>query len=275
MTRTGFSAAFIRPAIVVGLVVFASQVDAQSVTLAISPRVGDTLAIRMDQLVEMTGTKRGDTARSLAMETAVFTRAVPIRRVRNGTVVLGIADSVVMFPRVKGGTPRTRNLGGRTTEMLIEPGGGVDILRTDPGQDDLNEFFGQMPAMFPDDPIFVRGKWTREMPVPLRGDVPGTGWVRTTFRFDSLSRSGDIAFISLKGLLSHERLKDETGERDADGTIAGSIQLNRRLGWIIDSKVTIVLESTVHSAASRAKRNPADAMQVRTKIVQRVRATAK
>jgi hypothetical protein len=275
MTRTGFSAAFIRSSIAVGLAVFAGQVEAQSMTLAIRPRVGDTLSIRMDQLVEMTGTKRGDTARSLAMETAVFTRAVPTRRVRNGTVVLGIADSVVMLPRVKGGTPRTRNLGGRSTEMLIQPGGGVDILKTDPGEDDLDEFFGQMPAMLPDEPMFVRGKWTREMPVPLRGDIHGTGWVRTTFTFDSLSRSGDIAYISLKGLLSHERLKDETGERDANGTITGSIQLDRRLGWIIDSKVTIVLESTVHSAASKARRNPADAMQVRTKIVQRVRATAK
>lgn len=240
-------------------------------TLEIRPRVGDTLSMRMDQMVEMTGTTSGDTARSLAMETAVFTRAVPLRRLKDGTVVLGIADSVVMLPRVKGGTPRTRKLGGRSTQMLIQPDGGVDILQTDQRDEDLREFFGQMPAMLPDDPVFVRGKWTREMPVPLRGDIHGTGWVRTTFRLDSLSKSGDLAFISLKGLLSHERLKDETGERDANGTITGNLQLNRRLGWIIDSKVTIVLESMVRNAASKGK----DAMLVRTRIVQRVRATAK
>ncbi len=274
MTRTGS-----RPhvaLVALAIVVFASAntAHAQTTTLEIRPRVGDTLSIRMDQLVEMTGTTRGDTARSLAMETAVFTRAVPLRRLKDGTVVLGIADSVVMLPRVKGGTPRTRQLGGRSTQMLIQPDGGVDILQNDSGED-LHEFFGQMPAMLPDDPVFVRGKWTREMPVPLRGDVHGTGWVRTTFRLDSLNKSGEVAFISLKGLLSHERLKDETGERDANGTITGNLQLNRKLGWIVDSKVTIVLESMVHSAVSNGKQTASDAMRVRTRIVQRVRVTAK
>jgi hypothetical protein len=272
MTRTGFRT--FPAAIALSLLAFARVGHGQSMALEIRPRVGDTLIIRMDQVVEMTGTTRGDTARSLAMETSVFTRAVPIRRLKDGTVVRGIADSVVMIPRVKGGTPRTRVLGGRSTQMLIQSDGGVDILQQDPGED-LHEFFGQMPAMLPDDPIFVRGKWTREMPVPLRGDVHGTGWVRTTFTFDSLSRTGDIDFISLKGSLSHERLKDETGERDANGTITGNLQLDRRLGWIIDSKVTIVLESVVHSAASKAKQTAANAMLVRTKIVQRVRATAR
>ena len=272
MTRTG--SRILRTAVTVAALALSRVGHAQSVLLEIRPRVGDTLTIRMDQLVEMTGTTRGDTARSLAMETAVFTRAVPVRRLKDGTIVLGFADSVVMIPRVKGGTPRTRNLGGRSTQMLIQQDGGVDILQQDPGED-LREFFGQMPAMFPDDPTFVRGKWTREMPIPLRGDVHGTGWVRTIFSLDSLSRTGDIAFISLKGLLSHERLKDETGERDASGTINGSIQLNRRLGWIIDSKVTIVLESMVRSGASKARQSAANAMLVRTKIVQHVRATAR
>ncbi len=247
---------------------------AQSVVLEIRPRVGDTLTIRMDQLVEMTGMTRGDTARSLAMETAVFTRAVPQRRMLDGTVVLGIADSVVMLPRVQGGTPRTQRLGGKTTLMLIQQNGGVDILPGKPNTEDLREFFGQLPAMLPDDPVFVRGKWTREMPVPLRGDVHGTGWVRTTFTLDSLSSSRDMAYITLKGLLSHERFKDESGERDADGTINGTIQLNRRLGWITDSKMTIVLESTVLNSRQTGKQSSAEAMKVRTKIVQRVRARA-
>lgn len=271
MTRTG-SRLFLA-AVVVAFAAVARSGYAQSMTLEIRPRVGDTLTIRMDQIVEMTGTTRGDTTRSLNMETTVFTRAVPIRRLKDGTVVLGIADSVVMIPHVKGASPHTRQLGGRSTQMLIQSDGGVDILQQDTG-DDLREFFGQMPAMLPDDPVFVRGKWTREMPVPLRGDVHGTGWVRTTFTFDSLSRGG-IAFISLKGVLSHERLKDETGDRDANGTIVGTMQLDRRLGWIIDSKVTIVLESMVHSAASKAKQTAANAMLVRTRIVQRVRATAR
>lgn len=249
--------------------------QAQSVTLAIRPRVGDTLVMRMDQLVEMTGTTRGDTARSLAMETVVFTRAVPIRRLRDGTLVLGLADSVVMLPRVQGGSPTTRNLAGRSTEMLIQSDGTVDILKDELNGEGIGDFFSQMPAMLPEDPMFVRGKWIREMPVPLRGDIHGTGWVRTTFTLDSLSKSREIAYISLKGLLSHERLKDESGERDANGTITGSLQLNRKLGWIMDSRVTIVLESVVHNSAAKRKQSAEDAMRVRTKITQRVRAAVK
>ncbi len=189
--------------------------------------------------------------------------------------MLGIADSVVMFPRVPGGAPRTQRLGGKSTQMLIQQNGAVDLLPNESNSEDLRELFGQLPAMMPDDPIVVRGKWTREMPVPLRGDIHGTGWVRTTFTFDSLSKSREIAYITLNGLLSHERPRDEAGERDANGTITGTIQLNRRLGWITDSKMTIVLESVVLNAAAGRKPNASDRMKVRTKIVQRVRATAK
>ncbi len=275
MTLTVSSLLRLALVVLVAILVSAPAVSAQSVVLEIRPRVGDTLSIRMDQLVEMTGTTRGDTARSHAMETAVFTRAVAQRRLTDGTIVLGIADSVVMFPRVQGGAPRTQRLGGKSTQMLIQQNGAVDILPNESNSEDLRELFGQLPAMMPDDPIVVRGKWTREMPVPLRGDIHGTGWVRTTFTFDSLSKSREIAYITLKGLLTHERPKDEAGERDANGTITGTIQLNRWLGWITDSKMTIVLESVVLSTAVGRKSNASDRMKVRTKIVQRVRATAK
>lgn len=159
--------------------------------------------------------------------------------------------------------------------MLIQSDGTVDILKDELNDEDIGDLFGQMPAMLPDDPMFVRGKWIREMPVPLRGDIRGTGWVRTTFTLDSLNKSREIAYISLKGLLSHERLKDESGERDANGTITGSLQLNRRLGWITDSRVTIVLESVVRSNSAKRKQGVDDAMRVRTKITQRVRAAVK
>ena len=272
MIHTGFrklvAAAFL------GLAAFATTASGQSRILEVRPRVGDTLSIRMDQVLEMTGITRGDTTRSLGMETSVFTRNVPVRRLRDGTVVMGIADSVIMFPRVKGATPRTKQLGGRSTEMLIQTDGSVDILQNKSGDDDLQEFFGQMPATFPQFPVFVRTRWTREMPVPLRGNIHGTGWVRTVFTLDSLGRNGDVAYISLKGELTHERLKDETGESDANGTIFGTIQLSRRLGWIIDSKVTIVLESVVQNPPAKGQKK-GDPMFVRTKIVQRVRATAK
>lgn len=249
----------------------AVPIGAQQVSLEIKPRVGDTLAIRMDQLVEMTGTTRGDPARSLAMETSVFTRAVPERATRTGTVVTGFADSAVMSPRVKGGMATTRRLNGRSTQMHILYDGAAEMMKDDPSNDELREFFGQMPAMLPRNPVAVGSKWTREMPIPVRGGARGSSWVRTTFALDSMTRNGDIAFISLRGNLSHESAENEGADRGPTGTIAGSIQLNRQLGWITDSRVTILLHSLVRNAASARPPAITDAMQVRTKIVQRLR----
>jgi hypothetical protein len=209
------------------------------------------------------------------MQTSVFTRAVPVQSTRAGTVVMGFADSTIMFPRVDGGTPTTRRLGGRSTQMNIRPDGGVEMIKADAANGDLTEFFGQMPAMLPGGSVAVGKKWTREMPVPLRGDAHGTGWVKTTFALDSISRNGDIAFISVRGALTHARGKDEDEADDATGTISGLLQLNRRLGWITDSRVTIVLQSIVRNAASQLKDAKSNAMHVRTKIVQHVRAVSK
>lgn len=245
---------------------------AQQVSLEIRPRTGDTISIRMDQLVEMTGTTRGDAARSLAMETSVFTRAVPLRSTRTGTVVAGFADSAVMSPRVKGGTPTTRRLNGRSTQMHILTDGAVEMMKDDPAAEELREFFGQMPAMLPKNSVTVGARWTREMPVPARGDPNGSGRIRTTFALDSISRNGDIAFLSLRGILSHEARENESNVQDATGTITGSLQLNRQIGWITDSRVTIILESVVRSQAAGTKDENSEPMRVRTRIVQRLRA---
>jgi len=55
--------------------------------------------------------------------------------------------------------------------------------------------------------------------------------------------------------------------------LTGTIQIDRRLGWITDSRSSIIVRSTIASAPARkgeAQRSP---MQVRTKITQWIRAT--
>ena len=91
-----------------------------------------------------------------------------------------------------------------------------------------------------------------------------TGLVRATFQLDSLGKNGDVAFISMRGTLSHDALDGRTSE--LEGWLAGRMQLDRRLAWITDTSAVIDVESTVRPASGGQQ------MRVRTKITQVLRA---
>ena len=56
------------------------------------------------------------------------------------------------------------------------------------------------------------------------------------------------------------------------GTLSGTIQIDRRLGWITDSRSSIVVRSTIAAAPARKGEPQGAPMQVRTKITQWIRA---
>jgi hypothetical protein len=56
------------------------------------------------------------------------------------------------------------------------------------------------------------------------------------------------------------------------GQLSGSIQIDRRLGWITDTKSSIIVRSTIASAPTRSGEPERAPMQVRTKITQWIRA---
>lgn len=234
----------------------------------------------MDQEVEMTGTSAawGDSTRKMATTTSVFSRVIPIKMASGGTIVRGLADSVIVTPHYSGGRGETRRFDSRWIQMRIRSDGWVEMMQEEQSSEnpELKEFFGQMPATLPAKAVSVGQHWNREMQVPLRGDVHVNGIVRATFVFDSLSRNGDVAYVSMHGTLSHDR---KPGEKhfDASGTITGALQLNRRLGWITDSRATIALTSTItpvsDSLRKSAKVNGIQPIHVRTKITQWSRVT--
>ncbi len=252
-------------AIVLAALTLPLAVTAQPVLLQIRPHIGDTINMRMDQTVEMIGTTRGpgpDSSRTMSTSMEVYTRSVAQRNVRGGTVMLGIADSITVRTRDSrkpAPSNATRRLGGQTVEMRISMDGAVEMLAGD-ADPDLRTFFAEMPATLPKTPVKPGDRWTREMAVPLSGDTHTKGWVRATFTLDSLGRNGDLAFISMKGTLTHEASAPAT---DVTGQISGSMQLNRRLGWITDSRAAITLRSMIARAKSP--------MKVETRITQWLR----
>jgi hypothetical protein len=257
---------------------------AQPVHLQIKPHVGDTFSVRLDQKVEMTGVPSGcatgysgsrktspepptrscaENTRQMTSEMEVFSKAIVRRVTSRGSVVLAVTDSI--RSAVSNGAARTRprrvTSPKSTIEIRIAPDGGAEVVDAD-ASPELRAIFGQMPATLSREAVEVGDTWQKQMRIPLSMEAGASGTVRATFRLDSLERNGDIAFISMKGTLSHDHPDSEL-----DGWISGTIQLDRRRAWITDTRAVIDVESTVKQATGLP-------MRVRTKITQTLKARA-
>jgi hypothetical protein len=260
---------------------FAQVALSQPVLLQIRPHIGDTLRMHLSQSVELTGTTRraGRDSATSSMTTSieVFTRAIAHQWTSGGTLMQSITDSVAMTPASAGSLAdlKRRAMTAKRVWVRVSTDGAMEIVDDDDPNSDLRHVFGEMPAMLAREPVAVGASWTREMQIPLSGD-PGTmGQVRATFRLDSLSRNGDLAFISMHGTMSR---MNSPGTPPAgagyatSGTLSGTIQIDRRLGWITDSRSSIIVRSTIAAAPSQKGGPQGAPMQVRTKITQWIRA---
>jgi len=252
--------------------------SAQAVLLQIRPHIGDTLRMHLSQSVEMTGTTHNggrDSTTSMTTSIEVFSRAIAEQWTPGGTLMQTITDSVAMNPASAASLDdlRRRALQAKRVWLRVSPDGAMEVVHESDPTSDLQEIFGGMPAMLARQAVNVGEKWTREMQIPLSGDPGAMGAVRATFRLDSLSRNGDIAYVSLRGTMA--RVIPPNAPAPAgyttSGTLVGTIQIDRRLGWITDSRSSIIVRSTIASTARKGElqRSP---MQVRTKITQWIRA---
>lgn len=261
-------------------VLYPALTAAQPVLLQIRPHIGDTIPMHLSQTVEMTGTTPGSTgAPSQSMTTTIdiYTRAIPKQWTASGTLMQTITDSVTMTPSSARALAdfKRRALQSKNALIRVSTDGAVEVVDGDDPAGELRHLFGEMPAMLSRSGVAVGAKWTREMQIPLSGEPGAMGSVRATFQLDSLSRTGDVAFISMKGSLSRVKLPPAVTQGagyETSGTLTGTIQIDRRLGWITDSRSTIQVRSTIAAVPARrgeAQRGP---MVVRTKITQWIRA---
>ena len=255
-----------------------SHLQAQPVLLQIKPHVGDTLTVRLEQKVEMSGapldcgpgTKmRGATPcsalrRQMTTVSQVFSRAIVEGVSGEGASVLAVTDSV-RTAMSRGGPPGTpRRVRGRehSIKMRVSNDGAAEVTDAQ-ASDELRAIFGQMPAMLSRNPVRVGGKWTREMRIPIAGESGAMGLVRATFHLDSLGKNGDIAYISMRGTLTHDHR--DGSNSDVDGWMTGSLQLDRRLAWITETRAEIDVTSIFRPTGTGP-------MRVRTRITQLLKA---
>ena len=142
--------------------------------------------------------------------------------------------------------------------LRLSPDGTVGVAdETTSVPKEVNELVSVMPASFPRDPVAVGDTWVREMAIPpgTRFSVPAGGFVRASFRLDSVARGGEIAYVSMRGTLQQPE------------TVNGSMVINRRRGWLSESRFLVEMRTTVTPRGAATS----DPMQVRTKITQHMR----
>lgn len=262
------------------LVFTVNAVDAQAVLLQIRPHIGDTLRMHLSQTVEMTGTTPGaprDPSNSMTTSIEVFTRAIAEQWTSTGTLMQTITDSVAMTPASPASLAdlKRRALQSKPVWLRVSTDGAMEMVDDGDPNSELRHLFGEMPAMLARSSVAIGEKWTREMQIPLSSEPGAVGSVRATFRLDSLGRNGDIAYISMRGTMSRINSPGTAPAGPGYGTsgqLSGTIQIDRRLGWITDLKSSIITRSTIISESTRRGETAMAPMQVRTKITQWIRA---
>jgi hypothetical protein len=258
----------------------AHSVGAQAVLLQIRPHIGDTLRMHLSQRVEMTGTAPGakhDSTTSMTTSFEVFTRAIARQWTPSGTLMQTITDSVAMTPSSAGSLAdlKRRAMQSKPVWLRVSTDGAMEMVDDGDPNSELRHLFGEMPAMLARNAVAIGEKWTREMQIPLSSEPGATGSVRATFRLDSLGRNGDIAYISMRGTMARINTPGSAPAGPGYGTsgqLVGSIQIDRRLGWITDTKSSIIVRSTIASTPSRSGEPERAPIQVHTKITQWIRA---
>ena len=244
--------------------------------LRIQPRVGDTMYTRFEQTVEMVGTRNVhavDTTMTSRMNIMILSHSLVQASDRHGTTVLAITDSVAMEGHGTGaGAPTEairRAMQGRQAQLHIARDGSAELLgASDDVSPEVEALYSGMPATLPERFVSVHSTWERTafIPVSQQSDSAHSARVRTTYRLDSLSSNGTLAYISIHGTISRDSaaaLVSESLRVGSTGTVTGHMTMDRRRGWWIQSEIVISIKSMVTRIIE-----PVSSMEVETHIVQ-------
>jgi hypothetical protein len=250
---------------VVFIIAFVSrQAAGQKILLQLRPRVGDTISMRLDQQSEVIGKREpkspaplaaSSASASMSTTTMTFSRAVVESAVAASTTIEAITDTVLMSSTEQQGHATSPAMQHRKTgqrvRLTIAPDGSIRMASggTAPAKG-MSRAASLIPATFPTKPVSVGDWWTREAPLPAGTSQLGTGivgWVKATFRLDSITHNGDLAFVSMHGdLQPDQKAKATEGIATVeDGTVNGYMVVVRARGWLTETQFSIVAHSTL------------------------------
>jgi hypothetical protein len=223
------------------------------IVLRLHPHVGDTLHTRLEQLTEISTVRSAtSTTRPMTTSFTVLARTIVQASRQATTTVLTVVDSAdVRTSDTRGSAMAAqaeRSLRGQQLVLQLAEDGSVQSARDARGiavPHDVAEAMAAMPAVFPHRAIAVGERWQREMPLPATGPLgsaSASAQVRAEFRLDSLGRNGELAFVSMRGEIVPD---DDRHGLELSGRMTGEMQVDRRRGWMTDSRFTLVVNSLV------------------------------
>jgi hypothetical protein len=248
----------------------------QGILLRIHPRVGDTLHTRLDQQTEVSAVvpgTNGPRTRSVTTSVALNSRTIVRASFPASTVVLTVVDSADIHTSDAHGAAQVaeaeRRLLGQQLVLQLAADGSVESARDLRGATvsrDMAEAMSAMPAIFPHRAVNVGEQWRREMPLPAGGPLGtrGAGHVNAVFRLDSLDRSGNMAFVSMRGEILSEGANQGV---ELSGAVTGAMQVNRARGWMTESRFTVLVRSLITPPPSSGLAP----MRFTTRVTQRLR----
>jgi hypothetical protein len=197
----------------------------------------------------------------------VISRAIVEGKLLSAVTVLAIIDSVSLSTtdRHAAATPA-----GQRMRFRLAPDGTMRVLDEETGANrGLAEAVALMPAALPTQPVTVGETWARVIPMVVARGGDDEGAVRASFRLDSVSGDGRLAYISMRGEMRRDSVPagPPRGTRmTVHGTVTGSLLLDRRRGWLTESHFGVVLHTIMVPGSP-------DARPVRflTRITQRMR----
>lgn len=246
--------------LVLALAVGGEAAAQKPVLLQLRPRVGDTVWMRLDQQTELASRRtepmKQESPAMLSTTTVTYSRAVVESGVAAATTIVAVTDSVFITSndqQAKGIAPVSqKQMQGQRVRFEIAPDGSLSL----PGEPSAAvtkapaRTQSLIPATFPEKPVAVGDSWTREAPLPAGSSQLGAsivGRVQATFRLDSLTRNGELAWISIDGKLTPDPSGAKLdGVTTVDGgTVDGYMVLDRGRGWLTESRFSIVAHSTL------------------------------
>lgn len=225
---------------------------AQRVVLELRPHFGDTVRIRLDQTSEVTGSRpdRNAAPRQMSTTLTMFSRAIVESSSPAGAMILAITDSVSVnstdpkaLPIVQG---MKAQLEGKQMRLKLSPDGTVNII--DPltkVPKEVTDLVAGMPASFPRGSVALGDTWLREMAIPPSASlgVPLGGVVKAAIRLDSVT--ADNAYLSLRGNVVQSGTPAASDQGALAGTVSGSMIVDRRRGWLSESRFLVQMRATV------------------------------
>ena len=223
------------------------------IMLVLRPFPGDVIRLRVEHDVDEQGTitmPGGDSTVRVSTRTMVVLRSKVDAVDSAGAVVTSQVESVTV--KAIGGKEESRRarvasgmaLMGRTLRMKLSPDGELMVLDDASAQTastlaTLAALVDRVPAALPVLPVREHEKWTRHM---VLAGAPGDG-IDAEFTLDSLTRYGDFAWVSVKGVM-------RDGVVDAGASVVGWILLDRRRGWITRSRMIMTMRAVTGGHSS-------------------------